>query len=231
VPAGSEPADQYRRDLAEQVRARIPREFRDATASVDDVAGWCLDVLEAWWPGFAADQAISPFASAGWGEPAKRVRWLLLTGPPGTGKTYQAYAAIRAVIGSGIRMDWQAVRVEDLLAELRPRPAADGWADFQLYANTGLLLLDDLGATKDSAWTETTLDRLADYRWSRWLPTIITTNLPVWAGEDPDEETLESTQADRLFSRLAGSAVVPLTGDDRRRPVGPDSARWQPPPE
>ena len=97
-----------------------------------------------------------------------------------------------------------------------PRPGANPEAAYQRYANTGLLLLDDIGATRDTEWTDMVLDRLIDHRWARGLPTIYTTNLPIAAGAP---RTLKSELNARVYSRLATCVVVDM-GDapDRRLP-------------
>lgn len=221
MPPDDDPTKRHQARCRDAARQRVPLEFRDAQASDPDVAGWVRQVLAAWWPGWPSDPA-SPFAPEPWlvHEPPMRVPALLLTGRAGTGKTWQAYGALLAVAGTGIKMSWEAARVADLLAEMQPRPDVASWDVFRKYADAGLLLLDDIGAMKGSPWAETTLDRLADWRWSRWLPTIWTTNLPVWT--DPDlagrQDTLESTLSARLFSRLAGSVIVTTEGPDRRQP-------------
>jgi DNA replication protein DnaC len=208
---------EYLRRCNELARGQFPAEFRDAKVDGTDVVGWCSLVLGACWPGWP-EAPISPFTGTGWAGPSRSVRPLLLIGRPGTGKTWLAYAAIACIVGSGIRLNggWAAVRAADLFAELQPRPGVDSWTSYQKYANAGLLLVDDLGATKDSPWTEAVLDRIVDYRWSRWLPTIYTTNLPVEA--DDGQPTLKSTQSSRLYSRLASSQIVTVKGPDRRIP-------------
>ena len=72
---------------------------------------------------------------------------LVLTGPFGTGKTWQAYGAIRRIATAGIiRCNWQAASFPDLLAALRPRDGVDAEAEYDKYADADLLLVDDLGA-------------------------------------------------------------------------------------
>ena len=211
----------YHAERAAQMRADLPREFRDARVSIPDVRAWSEQVVTAWWPGWPS-ATVSPFDPALWEDvPLTRVPGLLLTGPTGTGKTYQAYAAIREIMRTGVRMSWAAIRTADLLDELRPRAGASTYEDFHRYAGIGLLLLDDVDAARSSGWTEEILDRLVDYRWTQWRPTIYTTNRPVWAERGVD--TLESMLSARLFSRLASSTIVPVAGEDRRLP--PDSTR------
>lgn len=73
---------------------------------------------------------------------------LLIVGPTGTGKTYQAYGAVRALLTRAVRLRWEATTTADLYARLRPRPGHDAERDLQALARSPLLLLDDLGAAK-----------------------------------------------------------------------------------
>lgn len=135
---------------------------------------------------------------------------LLIAGPTGTGKTYQAYGAIRALLARGVRLRWEATTTADLHARLRPRVGRDAERDLRSLARCPLLLLDDLGAAKASEWTEELTYRLINHRYEHMLPTLITTNLPT--------DQLRSALGDRVASRLAEMTDrVVLDGTDRRR--------------
>ena len=135
---------------------------------------------------------------------------LLIAGPTGTGKTYQAYGAIRTLLGRGVRLRWEATTSADLHARLRPRAGHDGERELQTLVRCPLLLLDDLGAAKTSEWTEELTYRLINHRYEHMLPTLITTNLPT--------AELRTALGDRVASRLAEMTDrVVLTGPDRRR--------------
>lgn len=132
---------------------------------------------------------------------------LLIAGPTGTGKTYAAYAVLRAM---GVDR-WQAVTYADLAAELRPS-GRDPESAFDRYAKTHLLLLDDLGAAKGSEWVEEMTYRLINRRYEQRLPSIFTTNVPL--------AKLREVLGERVASRLVEMCrVVPMTGGDRRRSV------------
>jgi len=104
----------------------------------------------------------------------------LLSGGYGIGKTHLAIAALIRY-GKG-----RFVKVPDLLNEIRMVAFGDrgvtSWgagedAAIDPYRNEkGLLVLDDLGAEKDTDWTAQALYRILDARYDANLPTIITTN-------------------------------------------------------
>lgn len=137
---------------------------------------------------------------------------LLLVGRTGTGKTHQLWGAVReivqAVAGQGRPLRWQVVTHPDLNAEMRPSPDNRHVGALERYLHTDLLGLDDIGAGKQSEWTGDSLFRLVDYRWSRGLSTIYSTNLI--------DEPLIRAVGDRVASRLVASQRVALGGPDRR---------------
>ncbi|WP_030898542.1 ATP-binding protein [Streptomyces sp. NRRL F-5126] len=177
--------------------ARIPARYRRALADRPKVTAWADQIAHAGRPG-PGGPGIAKGPS------------LLIAGPTGTGKTYQAYGAIRALLARGVRLRWEATTTADLHARLRPRVGHDAERDLRSLARCPLLLLDDLGAAKASEWTEELTYRLINHRYEHMLPTLITTNLPT--------DQLRSALGDRVASRLAEMTDrVVLDGTDRRR--------------
>lgn len=173
-----------------------PPRFRRAEATLPQVRAW-------------ADQALSDPASAG---------ALLLTGLTGTGKTYQAYGALRHIAAGGPdRYEVLAVNSADMYGRLRPSQVM-GASEQELkrLSTVQYLFLDDFGTSKTSEWTEEITYRLINHRYNHCLPTVITSNLPA---RDPHGPDLTGFVGDRVASRLAEmvTTLVPMTGDDRRR--------------
>lgn len=136
----------------------------------------------------------------------------LIAGRTGTGKTHQAVGTIRAIAHhhaeSSRSIPWAAVTHPDLAHQLRPKSDDSHEHALDAYLDTGLLLLDDLGATTGTPWMVDCLQRLVDHRWTRRLATIYTTNVA------PD--ALQTAVGDRVWSRLGDATHVHLTGTDRR---------------
>ncbi|WP_327726100.1 ATP-binding protein [Streptomyces europaeiscabiei] len=181
--------------------ARIPARYRRALADHPQITAWADQISGAGRPG-PGGPGIAEGPS------------LLIAGPTGTGKTYQAYGAVRALLSRGVRLRWEVTTTADLYARLRPRNGHDAERDLQTLARCPLLLLDDLGAAKTSEWTEELTYRLINHRYEHMLPTLITTNLPI-----PE---LRTALGDRVASRLAEMTErIVLTGPDRRRRTPP----------
>lgn len=166
----------------------FPARYRDALPSHPDVAAWVARVVD--------NPADAPS--------------LLLLGPVGVGKTWQAYGALRTVVAALPGLGWATTSFADFTAALRPRPGVDSEAEMERFRDAGLLLVDDLGAAKSSEWVEEITYRLANARYEAMRPTIYATNFG--GGE------LRGTLGDRIASRLAETCVrVVLDGPDRRR--------------
>lgn len=178
-------AERYDRELGRL--DAIDARYRDAITDLEPVQAWAEGVL------LGSD------------------RWLLLQGPTGTGKTHQAYAAMRIVIAAGGGINPQGDVEAELLGRIRrlwPSEAAEEL--IATYATCPLLVIDDLGAAKSSEWTEEVLYRVLNRRYAALLPCLLTSNLPT--------KNLRDQLGDRLASRIAEAAdVVVLTGPDRRR--------------
>lgn len=177
---------------------RIPAHYRDAVLDQPQVQDWVRSLVQL----ALESGSLVPRVIHG---PS-----LLLLGGTGTGKTYCAYAAVRALTASGVNCPWDAVTAADLYARLRPRHRVDPEAEFERYLKVGLLILDDLGAAKGSEWNEEINYRLINHRYENELPTLITSNVP--------PKDLAGAMGERVASRLREMALrVVLRGEDRRK--------------
>ena len=184
------------------MQRRIPARFAEAVTSVDGVADWVRALVDASRPKHPSQSPV-----------IRRGPSLLLLGPTGTGKTFEAWGAMRALAASGARFTFEVTTAADLYAKLRPRPGVDSEREFEKYLKTGVLVVDDLGAAKSSEWVEEVNYRLINTRYEDGLPTLCTSNVPV--------RQLADHLGDRVTSRLTEMAMrVVLEGQDRRRAGG-----------
>lgn len=177
--------------------AQVPPRYRDARADHPEVVRWVQDLmipihdkagtLSTYCPKFEEGESI------------------FLLGPTGTGKTWQAYGAFRALVCSGARGSLIFTTAPDLYSAIRP----GGSGVFETYAKAAVLFLDDIGAAKESEWTEEINYRLINYRYEHMLPTCMTSNT------SPSE--LIAVLGQRVMSRIAHmSRKVVIEGKDRR---------------
>lgn len=175
-------------------KTATPYRYQEAEATHPQVQTW-------------AERAIADPKTAG---------ILFLTGPFGTGKTHQAYGALRRIAEAGPdRFELIALTAPDMYALMRPG-GSDKGAEYEVkrLMRIPLLLIDDLGTEKISEFTEEATYRILNERYNECRPLIITSNLPV---SNPNGADLHDQLGARITSRLAQTTtVVPLGGDDRR---------------
>lgn len=135
--------------------------------------------------------------------------WVLLYGGTGTGKTHLLAAAFNVLLGAGRYPLYTVVpALLDHIREGLDEPDSREYgARFRAVRSTEILLLDDLGAERSSAWSDELLFKLLDYRYREGLPTLVATNLI--------PADLEPRIASRLQDR-ALSTVLLMRGPDFR---------------
>jgi DNA replication protein DnaC len=141
--------------------------------------------------------------------------WLLLEGTYGCGKTHLAAAVGNARLAKGDMVLF--ITTPDLLDHLRSTfgPSSEAGYDetFDRIRNAQMLILDDLGAENSSPWAQEKLFQLLNHRYSRRLPTVITTNA--------DLDTIDP----RIRSRLLDSTLInrgKITAPDYRTYIRPE---------
>ena len=112
-------------------------------------------------------------------------RGLWFDGPVGTGKTSLAILVAKAAKDAG--RSYAVFPVPRLLAEIKrtfDRDASDSYMGFfRRLCTVDLLVLDDLGAEKQTEWVLEQLYSIVNERWQDRRSIVITTNLP---DSDPD---------------------------------------------
>ena len=160
-------------------RARIPPRYLDR-----DFENFGTDVYDgepeapAWNRSLAqAKLVLQAFARD---FPTGSESGLLLMGPCGAGKTHLAVAALKEILQRGHRglfYDYREL-LKEIQASYNPESQATEMAILEPVLTAELLLLDDLGASKPSAWALDTVGHILNSRYNEKRVTLMTTNFP-----------------------------------------------------
>ncbi len=162
-------------------------------------------------------------------------RGLLFVGLSGRGKTHLAVGILRALIEEkgvqGLFCDYG-----DLLKQIQNSYSAKAQAtELELLRpvfEAEVLVLDDLGSTKPTAWVWDTVAHILNKRYNDQRTTIVTTNFadrgPSLSGAvSVREDTLGDRIGERMRSRLSEMCVtVELRGEDFRQTEGRARFAW-----
>lgn len=143
-------------------------------------------------------------------EMREKGKGLLLFGKVGRGKSFLAACVGNALIERGIpalMTDFARIERES------NRDFGERQKYFDALNNFPLLILDDLGTERDTAYMNEIVYTVINSRAKAGLPIIVTTNLTAEELKSPANLTNQ-----RIFSRLLEMCIpVEVAGDDRRR--------------
>jgi DNA replication protein DnaC len=144
---------------------------------------------------------------------------ILLYGPPGTGKTHLAVATLQNIIEfkglRGVFCDFRGLLL-DLKSSYESRTSSSEILDS--VRKVPLLILDDVGAERNTDWAKDILSEIVNYRYTQSLPTVITTNLRF---DTYSSDSFLAKFDERTESRLYDMCqIVKVEGDDRRKAAG-----------
>ena len=208
VPCDCTGTDRTARAMA---RARIPRRYEhcdfenydtDLYDTVKESAAWNRSLAQA---KIVVESFVRDYPAAG-------ETGFLLMGPCGVGKTHLAVAALKQLVlrgHSGIFYDYREL-LKEIQGSYNEESHTSELGVLEPVLTTELLVLDDLGASKPSAWAMETVGHILTTRYNERRITLLTTNyLDAPAGE--------SAAAPRLPS---GRAVAPSREDSLSERLG-----------
>lgn len=161
----------------------------------------------------AAHQILERYLSR-WPGPLAHGEGLYLYGPPGVGKTHALTALARELIEAHL-VETLILSVPALGTRLRQLlSASDSFRREALLAQmkqVQLLILDDLGLEKHSAWLSDLLAQVIDERWRMRRPVLLASAFP--------PERLAHRYSAQMLSRVRAMChMLGLEGPDRRTP-------------
>lgn len=192
------------RRRAEAAEAEAARKAREARLASELARAGVLPRYAG-----ASDPKAEPLADA-----MASGRWVYLWGEVGTGKTSCAMAVTAELVRRGEKP--RIVPMRQILHEVQ-RSFSEGGDPMRDYAKARFLLLDDLGKESPTAFALERMFGLVDDRYSRLLPTAVTTQykpseLVKRLASKGDFDTAQA-----IVSRLREGAVVErFDGGDRR---------------
>ncbi|MCD8015033.1 MAG: ATP-binding protein [Lachnospiraceae bacterium] len=164
---------------------------------------------------FDRDDGANPRASevaraycTHWAEMQQAGAGLVLFGGCGTGKTFLAGCIANELLRQRVTVCFTSVfRVENAASSAKDRQAL-----FDALNLFDLLILDDFGSERDTAFMQGLVFGLVDARTAAGKPLLLTQNAP-WHGEYAGQDMTER----RIHDRLRGCcAPVELRGQSRR---------------
>ncbi len=158
-------------------RARIPKRYEhcDFESYVTDLADG-----KVWTTQHAQSLKQAKLVAQGFVRdyPGAGEKGLLLMGPSGVGKTHLAVAALKELLRrghQGIFCDYREL-LKEIQASYNPASESTEMKILEPIRNTEILVIDDIGASKPSAWVLDIIGLVLNARYNERRVTRLTTN-------------------------------------------------------
>lgn len=167
------------------VRARIPERYRHCDfenyETDNEHEHVSRDQLDKWNRSLAqakmivqrfADEYMPPTPETGFEQ------GLLLMGPCGVGKTHLAVAALKQIVGrghSGVFYDYREL-LKQIQDSYNPESQSTEMSVLEPVLKAEVLVLDDVGSSKPSAWALETVGHILNTRYNDRRVTLLTSN-------------------------------------------------------
>jgi len=211
--------------------ANVPERYRHCTIGTYELSDGIYSQSQA-----AARTAAGVLVELIKANPRRNAQGVLLTGPPGVGKTHLGVSVINELLATAPHLRCLFRDYRELLADIRhsynPEVCATEWSLLAPVFEADVLVIDELGAERPTEFVLDTVSRILNTRYSRCRTTILTTNYPDLPPSDIENglaarrssrcEALGDRITEPMRSRLHEmTRVVELRGEDfrfKRRP-------------
>ena len=195
-------AEKQERDRRIRIAGLRAEAFREIPA-----AGWRFDKA----PIMTAQLATIQRYAERWEDFRENHSGLLLYGGVGTGKSYAAGCVANALIDRCVSVLF--VGLPDLISRMQGNFGADRDNIIKQITRPELLILDDLGAERNTSYGKERLYDVINHRWLTGKPMIVTTNLTLSYLRKPGD-----IEEQRIFDRILEVCVpVKFDGDSFRQ--------------
>lgn len=184
-------------------RAHIPKRYEHC-----DFESYVTDLTDGktWMPQHANSLKQAKLFTQGFVReyPGSSEKGLLFMGPSGVGKTHLAVAALKELIHrghAGLFCDYREL-LKEIQASYNPASESTEMKILEPIRTVGILVLDDLGASKPSDWVRDIVGIVLNARYNENRTTIITTNY------------LDNPPAEGEPARLPGGKLITPTRED-----------------
>jgi DNA replication protein DnaC len=156
----------------------------------------------------------------GWEDMKSKKIGLCFFGGVGTGKTYTAACIANALINKGNRVIM--TDFSRIINAMQSFETKNKNAYIDNICNCDLLIIDDLGAERQSDYALEICEQVIDGRIKSGKPMILTTNIPLETLKNPTD-----LKYARMYSRILEMTVpVQSTGTDRRKTTHEENMKW-----
>ena len=204
-----------------QTREQAAKEERERRAKIEALRAKCLPVKAM--HGHTFDSAseekhilIARRYVEKWEDVCKNNYGLLLWGNTGTGKSFTAHCIANALIDRGIPVLFYSAT--EIVARLMDWERRD--ETMQKVRSAQLMILDDIGAERDTSSAREQLCAVIDERIESGKPLVVTTNYTLGEMKDCEDRAQQ-----RIFDRLKPLVHIAITGESRRREIGAQKLR------
>jgi DNA replication protein DnaC len=158
-------------------RARVPKRYEHC-----DFESYVTDLVDGktWTTQHSQSLKNANLVTQGFVRdyPGSAEKGLLLMGPSGVGKTHLAVAALKELIHrghAGLFCDYREL-LKEIQASYNPASESTEMSILEPIRTVEVLVLDDLGASKPSAWVLDIIGLVLNARYNERRVTILTTN-------------------------------------------------------